>query len=246
MGAETIMRVENVTRRFGGLVAVDHVSLNVEQGKILGLIGANGAGKTTLFNMMTGMLKVSEGNIYYGTQEITNQSSDQICKMGIARTFQIVKPFTNLTALENVMVGVFAHMKNPKIVREKAEEIIHLVGLTDRMNVDGEYLNLPERKKLELARALATEPKILLLDEVIAGMGTGQAEEIVQLISRINQSGITVVMIEHVMKAVMNLCSYICVLDQGKLIAEGLPEEIANDPVVISSYLGEKNHVAEN
>lgn len=246
MAAEKILKIDGVTKRFGGLVAVDNVSFSVEKGGIFGLIGANGAGKTTLFNMMTGMLKVSGGTINYDGQDITNRPSDQICKMGVARTFQIVKPFTNLTALENVMVGAFSKTPNPRHAREKAEEIIQLVGLGERIHVDGEYLNLPERKRLEFARALATEPKVLLLDEVIAGMGTGQVEEIVQLIRKINQTGVTIVMIEHVMRAVMNLCAYICVLDQGKLIAQGLPEEVVNSPEVIKSYLGEKNYAAES
>ena len=246
MKTETILQVQEVTKNFGGLTAVNKVSFSVEKGQIFGMIGANGAGKTTLFNMLTGMLKVTSGRIIYMDREITNKPCDQICKMGIARTFQIVKPFTSLTALENVMVGVFSHVSNPRLARERAEEIILMVGLKDRMHVDGEYLNLPERKRLELARAISTNPKLLLLDEVIAGMGMGQVEEIMQLIRQINSSGITIVVIEHVMRAVMNLCSQICVLDQGNLIAQGTPDDVVNNPRVIKSYLGESHYVAKS
>lgn len=237
---EIIMSVKNVSKKFGGLCAVNDVSFDVKQGEILGLIGANGAGKTTLFNMMSGMFKVTSGTICYQNHNITNKPCNRICKLGVARTFQIVKPFTNMTAFENVMVGALLHTSDIKKARARVEELIVMVGLKDRMNVAGEYLNLPELKKLELAKCLSTNPELLLLDEVMAGMGPTQTDEIVELIKKINCSGRTIVVIEHVMRALMSLSDRICVLDQGNLIASGKPQEIAHDPLVIKSYLGER------
>lgn len=240
MSQETVMRVEHVTKRFGGLCAVNDVSFDVQKGEILGLIGANGAGKTTLFNMMSGMFKVSSGTIYYRGENITNKPCNRICKLGIARTFQIVKPFTSMTTFENVMVGALLHTSDTKKARERAKELIEMVGLEHRLNVPGEFLNLPELKKLELAKCLSTNPDLLLLDEVMAGMGPTQTDEIVSLIQKINQTGKTIVVIEHVMRALMSLSNRICVLDQGRLIATGTPQEIVENPLVIKSYLGER------
>lgn len=244
MTGKTLLKVEEVTKKFGGLTAVSGVSMEVRPGEIVGLIGANGAGKTTLFNMIAGAYPVTSGKILLEGREIQNMPSHKLARLGIARTYQIVKPFGNLTMLENIMVG--ALQKYPRVAdaRQKAEEILELVEMGDRRDVRGENLNLPELKRMEVARALATEPRLLLLDEVMAGLNPSDSEKVIRLVRRINEeSGLTIVIIEHIMKAVMTLSDRIYVLNQGRLIAEGKPEEVSADPEVIKSYLGEKRYV---
>lgn len=243
MAAKRLLSVENVTKKFGGLTAVNEVSLHVNEGEIVGLIGANGAGKTTLFNMIAGAYQVSSGRIVFNGQEIQNMPSHKLAKLGIARTYQIVKPFGNLTMLENTMVGALQKYPRVEKARKKAEEILELVEMTERKDVRGENLNLPEMKRMEVARALATEPKILLLDEVMAGLNPTDSGKVINLIKKINEeSGMTIIIIEHIMKAVMTLSDRIYVLNQGCLIAEGTPEEVSTNPEVIKSYLGEKRY----
>lgn len=243
MTKDALLRVEEVTKKFGGLTAVDQVSLHVEPGEIVGLIGANGAGKTTLFNMIAGAYHVTSGKIIFEGHEIQNMPSHKLARIGIARTYQIVKPFSNLTMLENTMVGALQKHSNVKEARQKAEEILELVEMSDRRDVRGENLNLPELKRMEVARALATEPKILLLDEVMAGLNPSDSERVIRLVQKINQeSGLTIIIIEHVMKAVMTLSNRIYVLNQGRLIADGTPAEVTTHPEVIKSYLGEKRY----
>lgn len=233
-----ILSVENVSKRFGGLLAIDSVSIHLEEGEILGLIGANGAGKTTLFNMISGSFRPTKGKIIFEGKNIENLPAQKICNLGIGRTYQIVKPFSDITVRENVMVGAF--LRNSKIneVREKADELIRFVGLWDKVDKPGSALNLPQLKRLEVARALATEPKVLLLDEVMAGLNPIESAEVVELVKKINNKGISIILIEHVMRAVMSLSDRINVLNQGKLIAEGLPEEVVNNHEVQASYLG--------
>ncbi len=243
MTGNTRLKVEEVTKKFGGLTAVNQVSMEVNSGEIVGLIGANGAGKTTLFNMIAGAYPVTSGRIIFEGREIQNMPSHKLARIGIARTYQIVKPFGNLTMLENTMVG--ALQKYPRVAdaRRKAEEILELVEMGDRRDVRGENLNLPELKRMEVARALATEPKLLLLDEVMAGLNPSDSEKVINLVRKINEeSGLTIVIIEHIMKAVMTLSNRIYVLNQGCLIAEGTPEEVSTNPEVIKSYLGEKRY----
>ena len=243
MAEKRLLSVENVTKKFGGLTAVNEVSLHVNEGEIVGLIGANGAGKTTLFNMIAGAYQVSSGRIVFNGQEIQNMPSHKLAKLGIARTYQIVKPFGNLTMLENTMVGALQKYPRVEKARKKAEEILELVEMTERKVVRGENLNLPEMKRMEVARALATEPKILLLDEVMAGLNPTDSGKVINLIKKINEeSGMTIIIIEHIMKAVMTLSDRIYVLNQGCLIAEGTPEEVSTNPEVIKSYLGEKRY----
>ena len=243
MMEKALLQVEEVTKRFGGLTAVNQVSMHVKQGETVGLIGANGAGKTTLFNLIAGAYHVTSGRILFEGKEIQNKPSHKLARIGSARTYQIVKPFSNLTMLENTMVGALQKHSRVEEARRKAEEVLELVEMGDRKNVRGENLNLPELKRMEVARALATEPKILLLDEVMAGLNPTDSGRVINLIRKIGkESGLTIIIIEHVMKAVMTLSDRVYVLNQGCLIADGSPEEVTADPEVIKSYLGEKRY----
>ena len=237
-----MLEVTGLTKKFGGLTAVNNVSINVEKGEIVGLIGANGAGKTTLFNMVAGEFPPTEGKIVFNGKEIQGNPGYKMCHMGIGRTYQIVKPFSSLTVLDNVVVGALLKDSNVKRAREKARKVIDLVGLSYRADVVGADLNLPELKRLELARALATDPELLLLDEVMAGLNPADSDKMIELVKEINKTGITIIIIEHVMKAIMRLSDRIYVLNQGCLIAQGKPEEVSNDPEVIKSYFGEKRY----
>lgn len=237
-----VLNVQHLTKRFGGLVAVNDVSMCVREGEIVGLIGANGAGKTTLFNMIAGAFPPSSGTITLYGQEIQGKPSHKICKLGIGRTYQVVKPFRNLTVLENAMVGALLHDGNVKKAEEKARGVCELVGLGERMETVGGSLGLPELKRMEIARALCTDPKLLLLDEVMAGLNPTESEKAIELVRKINNTGVTIVVIEHIMKAIMSLSDRIYVLNQGNLIAEGTPVEVSSNPEVIKSYLGEKRY----
>lgn len=236
------MTAKDITVTFGGLVAVDNVTVEVKSGEIVGLIGPNGAGKTTLFNAITGLLQPTSGSITVGENKTTKPTAHHMCKLGIGRTFQVCQPFSNQTVLQNVMVAAFLH--NPKAVtaREKSLEIINRLGLGDKVNVLSSELTLIQLKRLELARALATEPKVLLLDEVMAGLNNTEGDEVMERIRNIRNSGVSIIVVEHVMRAIMSLSDRIYVLNQGKLIAQGSPKEISENPDVIKSYLGEKRH----
>lgn len=216
--------------------------MQVRDGEIVGLIGANGAGKTTLFNMIAGAFAPTSGTISFCGTQIQGKPAHQICRLGIGRTYQVVKPFRNLTVLENATVGALLHDSNVKRASEKAREICELVGLGSRIDVTGGSLGLPELKRMEIARALCTEPKLLLLDEVMAGLNPTESEKAIELVRQISQTGVTIVVIEHIMKAIMSLSDRIYVLNQGNLIAEGTPVEVSNNPEVIKSYLGEKRY----
>ena len=237
-----ILQTENVVKQFGGLVAVDNISIELHEGEILGLIGAKGAGKTTLFNMISGSFRPTSGKILFNGIRIDKLPPNKICKLGLGRTYQIVQPFLNLTVLENTMVGALLRNSSVKEARKKAEEILEFVGLSNRKDVVGGALNIPELKRMEVARALATEPKVLLLDEVMAGLNPTESEQVIELVRNIRENGTTIVIIEHVMKAIMNLSDRIYVLNQGKLIATGTPSEITQNSEVIKSYLGEKSY----
>ncbi|WP_308526740.1 ABC transporter ATP-binding protein [uncultured Oscillibacter sp.] len=237
-----ILQTENVVKQFGGLVAVDNISIELHEGEILGLIGANGAGKTTLFNMISGSFRPTSGKVLFNGIRIDKLPPNKICKLGLGRTYQIVQPFLNLTVLENTMVGALLRNSSVKEARKKAEEILEFVGLSNRKDVVGGALNIPELKRMEVARALATEPKVLLLDEVMAGLNPTESEQVIELVRNIRENGTTIVIIEHVMKAIMNLSDRIYVLNQGKLIATGTPSEITQNSEVIKSYLGEKSY----
>lgn len=237
-----ILNVDHLTKKFGGLTAVNEVSMHVEQGEIVGLIGANGAGKTTLFNMIAGAFPPTSGTITFCGGEIQGKPSHQICRLGIGRTYQVVKPFRNLTVLQNATVGALLRDSNVKSAAEKAREVCELVGLGGRVDVTGGSLGLPELKRMEIARALCTAPKLLLLDEVMAGLNPAESEKAIELVRKISATGITIIVIEHIMKAIMSLSDRIYVLNQGNLIAQGTPEHVSSDPEVIKSYLGEKRY----
>jgi branched-chain amino acid transport system ATP-binding protein len=236
-----LLTLEQISRSFGGLMAVNNVSLTVHEGEILGLIGPNGAGKTTLFNIIAGALPPSRGRILLRGEEITRLGAHQRCKRGIARSFQLVRPFPELTALENVAVGR-VYGRNPARSRRRAEEgareALRRVGLADKAELQARHLTLVDRKRLELARALAAQPLLLLLDELLAGLNPTEVNEAMALIREIRASGITVVMVEHMVKAIFGVSDRVVVMSAGEQIAAGAPAEVAGDQRVIDAYLG--------
>jgi len=235
----------NVTKFFGGLAALSDLDFQLHENEILGLIGPNGAGKTTLFNVIAGVYKPDRGVIRFRDEIISGFRPDQICKKGIARTFQITKPFLAMSALENVVVGSYFGCHGKRNLREcitQAEQILSFVGLAEKKYALASQLTLVERKGLELARSLSTEPSILLLDEVVGGLNPTETSEMVELIKQIRNDGVTILMIEHVMKAVMGVSDRIIVIHHGEKIAEGSPEEISSNQDVIEAYLGSMGH----
>ena len=237
---EKILEIKHVSKMFGGLPAVNDVTFDVEKQEILGLIGPNGAGKTTLFNLISGYHSITKGDVFFNGRRITKDVPEKICKMGIARTFQVVKPFGEMTTEGNVMVGSFLRYGKAKEAREKAREVIDFVGLREHVDKPARSLTIADRKRLEFARALATDPMVLMLDEVMAGLRPSEIDETLKLIREIRDSGVTVIIVEHIMRAIMNVCERILVLDHGVLIAEGNPEEVTSNPAVIESYLGKE------
>jgi branched-chain amino acid transport system ATP-binding protein len=239
-----ILSGRQVTKTFGALKAVWNVDFEVKKGEILGIIGPNGAGKTTLLSMINGTLSLTRGTITFKDQVISGLKPFRIAEQGISRTFQVVKPFPGMTLLENVSLGALFgkdKIRDAREAREKTRAILSTVNLSGQENVAVENLNISERKRLELARALAMDPELLLLDEVMAGLNTGEINWIMGLIRRLNEKeGRTILVIEHVMKAIMGISHRIMVLHHGKKIAEGPPEQISNDEKVISAYLGER------
>ncbi len=240
----SLLEVSNLTKRFGGLTAVRDLSFSVDEGMIMGLIGPNGAGKTTTFNMISGFILPSEGTVQFDGRVLNGMKPHEICALGLARTFQIVQPFPEITALENVMIGAFVRYSNTYDARKKAMETLERVGLASRANSLAKDLPLLALKRLEIAKALATEPKMLLLDEVAAGLNAVEVEEVLDLVKELNHDGITFLLVEHVMKVVMSLSDRIVVLNFGEKIAEGTPQEVSRDPQVLKAYLGEEVFVA--
>lgn len=235
----TLLEVKGISKNFAGIAAVSDLSFDVEEREIVGLIGPNGAGKTTAFNVITGFYTPENGNITFQGQELVGLKPNQICKMGLGRTFQIVKPFPDISTFRNVRVGVFNHVRDVKQATEETEHILEEIGLMAKRDQLAGNLTIPDRKRLELARALGTKPKLLLLDEVMAGLTPKEVEDFVGLIKKISLSGVTILMIEHVMRGVMALSDRIVVIHHGVKIATGSPSEISRDERVIKVYLGE-------
>jgi branched-chain amino acid transport system ATP-binding protein len=236
--ADSLLRVEDVSKRFGGLLALDRVSFSTAAGCITALIGPNGAGKTTLFSIIAGSLRPSQGRIVYGGADITGEPPYRLARRGIARTFQVVQPFSSLTVGENIAVGTHLSRPSRADALAAAGDVAREVGLGDVVDRPAATLTLAGRKRLELARALAIAPRLLLLDEVLAGLNPSEIRDVVPVIRAIGDRGVTIVMIEHVMQAVMSLASTVFVLSEGRIIADGAPEAIAADPRVVEAYLG--------
>jgi branched-chain amino acid transport system ATP-binding protein len=244
MAADVLFEARGVGKQFGGLAAVSNVSFSIRRGEILGLIGPNGSGKTTLVNVLTGAASYSAGDAELEGRPLRGLAPFQVSRLGIARTFQVVKPFRSLSVLDNVVVGALfgreGGSRDVETARARAAETLAFCGLGPRAQVAADSLNVPERKRLELARALAMRPKLLFLDEVMAGLNTGEIDEAVTLIKRIRDQGVTVVVIEHVMKAIRSLSERLLVLYNGEKLTEGAPEEVLQHPAVVSAYLGRR------
>jgi len=240
-----VLTLESVTKRFGGLTAVRAVSLEVHAGDLLGIIGPNGAGKTTLFNVIAGYYRPEEGRIVFDGREVTGLPAHAISRLGLTRTFQIVKPFGNLSVADNVMIGALTRLPRVRDARVEAERVIALCGLGPHAAARARALPIGLRKRLEVARALATRPRLLLLDEVMAGLNPSELTGIIDLVRRVHAEGVTLIVIEHVMAAMMRLAQRIVMLHHGEKIAEGTPAEIAHDRRVIDAYLGDEFNLAE-
>jgi branched-chain amino acid transport system ATP-binding protein len=239
-----ILEVQHLTRDFGGLRAVDGLDLDIAEGEILGLIGPNGAGKSTVFNCVAGVYPPTRGHIYFRSEEISGRKPWDLCRYGLARTFQIVKPFASKSVLFNVMVGAFAVTDKTSAAREKALWVLKFLNFEDRKEIRAGNLTIADRKRLEIARALATEPKLLLLDEVMAGLRPAEVDEMVSIIRRLRDQGVTIFVIEHIMRAIMALSDRVVVIHFGRKIAEGAPRKVAADASVIKAYLGEEYAVS--
>ena len=239
-----LVTCRSVTRRFDGLVANDSIDLDVKRGEILGLIGPNGAGKSTLFNLIAGAFPVSFGVIEFDGRDITPLPAADRCDLGIARTYQVPRSFDSMSVVENVTVGAFVRYPGVLQARAKALDVLDYVGLAAHADASAADLTPPQRRRLEVARALATEPKLLLLDEVLTGLTPSEAAAGVDLIRKVRETGVTVVMVEHVMEVVMPLVDRAVVLHLGKVLAEGLPKEVVRDEKVIAAYLGDRHRVA--
>jgi len=242
-----ILQVQNVSKRFGGLQALLHITFSVPQGQILGLIGPNGAGKTTLFNVINGIYSPEQGRVIYRDRDITGWKPYQVSRLGLARTHQIVQPLNELTVLHNVMVGAcFGHERRSiRQAQDIADEVLAFVGLDKWRDSLAVSLNIAQKKRLELARALAARPYLLLLDEVLAGLNPTEIAQMIEVVRQIREQGVTILIIEHVMHALMNVSDRVIVLDYGEQIAEGTPKEVANNPRVIEAYLGDPKLAAQ-
>lgn len=241
----SLLKISNLRKHFGGLTAVNDVDLTIEEGEIVGLIGPNGAGKTTIFNLISGYLYPDAGNIFFKGENIVGLKPNQICRKGIGRTFQIVKPFSGLSVIKNVMIGAFNKTDRPEVSEERSLQILDFLGLLDKKDFSIGSLTIADRKRLELAKSLATQPQLLLLDEVAAGLNPKEIEDMIVILRKINEKGITLLIIEHVLKAIASLADRTVVVNYGVKISEGRPREVFKDPSVVKAYLGEEYHIVE-
>ena len=240
-----ILEVNNISKWFGGNPVLKDVAFAMEKGEVVGLIGPNGAGKTTLFNVVTGFLRTKTGSMTFDGTDITRMNPEDICRLGLCRTFQITKPFSNIPVLKNVMIGALNREKNIRAARVKAEEVLDFVGIAHKKHLLGKNLTIADRKRLEIARGLATSPKLFLLDEVMAGLNPNELKDMMQVVRRISEAGISLFIIEHIMTVIMNMSQRVIVLDHGEVIAEGTPKEVSCDPNCIKAYLGEEYAAAQ-
>ena len=237
----TLLQVEKLTKAFGGLLALNSVSFSVEEGEVVGLIGPNGSGKSTCFNVMTGFLPETSGSVVFAGEDISALPAHEVARRGMSRTFQLVRPFAHLTTLDNVLAGcMFGHagMSSRKEAKPRAYDVMEQVGLAEKANVLARDLTVMERKWLEVARALAGDPKLLLLDEFMAGLNPSEVPQAVGLVKQLNASGITIIIVEHIVKAITDSCDRVIVLNAGEKLAEGKPAEVVENPAVIAAYLG--------
>jgi len=234
-----LLQVRGISKRFGGLQAVQDLSFDLHRGEILALLGPNGAGKTTAFNMIAGFFRADQGSILFEGRDIAGHKPWDICRAGIARTFQLSKPFGDLTVVENLMVGGFVRSAEIDAIRGKALAIADFLGMAHQAETEVQHLTAFDRRKLELGRALSTEPKLLLMDEVVAGATPSEAQEMVELVRRIRDRGITILIVEHVMKVIMALSERVIVMESGRLIANGIPKDVVRQPEVLKAYFGE-------
>ena len=236
-----LLELNRVSKKFGGLLAVNQVCFSIHEGVVAFIVGPNGAGKTTLFNLIAGVFHPDQGNIHFAGKEISQSSPDRAVHLGIGRTFQLVRPLRNLTVLENTMLGAFLHTRSPAKAAEEAEKVLRFLEMGNAMHLPARGLPLPMLKRLEIARALATRPKLILLDEVVGGLSTPEVLALAELLRRLPEWGITAVAgVEHVMQVVMRMADRVIVLDHGTMIGEGTPEEMVRKPEVIEAYLGSK------
>jgi branched-chain amino acid transport system ATP-binding protein len=240
MSAASVLEVQGVTKRFGGLTANEDVSFSVTQGEILSIIGPNGAGKSTLFNCITGFYRPDAGKVLFRGMDITTASAHKICKLGIARTFQIVQVISDMTVLENVMTGTYLRTYNRRDVQGKAGEILRFAGLYEKRDFLGTDITIADKKRLEVAMALGTEPTLLMLDEAMAGLTPVELREMIGLLRKVRENGVTLIIVEHVMEAVMELSDRVVVINSGRKIVEGVPAEVVRNPEVIQAYLGDR------
>lgn len=235
----SFFEVKDIVKNFGGLTAVDHLTFTVNRGEIFGIIGPNGSGKTTIFNLITRFYPLTKGEIYFRGQRIDRLPTHKICQLGIGRTFQVVKPLKRMTVLENTMAGAFLRTNSTARARARALEILAFCGLLHRKDLEAKGLTIADRKRLEIARALATEPSLLLLDETAAGLNPRETEDAIVLIQKIRDAGVTIIIVEHVMKVIMGISDRVLAINFGREITTGTPREVANHPEVIKAYLGE-------
>lgn len=241
-----MLEIQNISKWFGGNPVLKNIDFSINKSEIVGLIGPNGAGKTTLFNVITGFYRSKTGHVKFKGKDISKMKPEDICLLGLCRTFQITKPFSNIPVLKNVMIGALSREKSIKKARKKAEEVLQFVGMWEKRSLLGKSLTIVDRKRLEIARGLATSPELFLLDEVMAGLNPNELKEVMQLIRNIIDSGVTLFIIEHIMTVIMNLSHRVIVLDQGEMICGGSPDEVACDPDVIKAYLGEEYAAAQS